>query len=82
MERHLRSWGYEPEQLAEIENWHGGDSMVAKINAASFVAMGLDMRRNLGTRLFHALSSAYDLKKIIREHKEQCPEPSSFSLVD
>ena len=55
--KRLLEFGINPNDAKSIENWKGGRSFQSRTAAASFVALGLDMRKYLGTEYFHVIGA-------------------------
>lgn len=51
--------GFDPNDLRDVKNWHGGASISRRLGAASYIKLSLEVQKKLGTKLFLALASDY-----------------------
>ncbi|MEX3859657.1 hypothetical protein AB3X94_37335 [Paraburkholderia sp. BR10923] len=62
----IRAFGIEPERLARGDAWHGIWSPNWLICAASAMYLQFDLEARIGTLLFNAISSGYNLKLFLQ----------------
>jgi len=60
----LRLMGFNINEIKQESGWIGGNSLIARISTASWVNLSLDMEKNIGTKLFLACASVYDIKMV------------------
>lgn len=67
--KRIKRLGFDPFVLRKSESWAGGPSVSRNLCAASGVAFSVDVEKNLGTRLFNALTTPQALGQLIYHFK-------------
>jgi hypothetical protein len=68
----IRTYGFNPKDLQQEDNWRGGSSMARILGCQSWVRYALDVRKRFGTELFLACTEAQSLNQCISAyHRER-----------
>lgn len=67
----LHQLGFDPYVFRKASSWHGGDSPIRNLCAASAVALSIDIQQNIGTKMFIAAATDYAVKMLTDQFKHQ-----------
>lgn len=60
----LKLMGFDLKKIKQNSGWKGGASELSRVSTASWISLSLDMEKNIGTKLFLACASSFDLKMV------------------